>query len=121
MDLHQPVLRTAGSRSAGHRPDPEEPFPAPAPRYLPPEPGISGFNSSGRLGEIRCPTLVLAGKEDILLPVAFSEELVRGMPGAEIIVLEATGHGMLIETPGKVADAMQDFLNRHARSDSGTS
>jgi len=89
--------------------------------YPPPEHGIyhqsraiSGFDTSERLGKIRCPTLVLAGKEDILVPVALSEELVCGIPGAELVVLEKTGHGMLIETPDAVAEAMLDFLARHA-------
>ena len=64
---------------------------------------------------IRCPTLVLAGEEDILLPVPCAEELARGIAGAELVVLENTGHGMLIETPDAVAAAMLNFLARHPK------
>lgn len=74
---------------------------------------ILGFDASDRLGAIRCPTLVLVGQEDILLPLPFSEELVRGIPSAELILLERTGHGLLVETPEAVARAMRDFLERH--------
>jgi 3-oxoadipate enol-lactonase len=73
---------------------------------------ISACDTSGRLGAVRCPTLILAGREDILLPVKFSEQLARGIPSAELVVLEKTGHGMLIETPDLVATAMLDFLSR---------
>jgi len=71
---------------------------------------ISACDTSGRLRAIHCPTLVLAGKEDILLPVKLSEQLAQGIPGAEFVLLEETGHGMLIETPDSVALAMLDFL-----------
>src|SRR5262249_28165665 len=71
---------------------------------------ISAFDSSGRLSAIRCPTLVLVGREDILIPVSFSEELARGIPGARLVVLEKTGHGPLVETPAAVAQALLDFL-----------
>jgi pimeloyl-ACP methyl ester carboxylesterase len=73
---------------------------------------VMGFDTSDRLSLIRCPTLVLAGEEDILLPVPCSEELARGIPGAELAVLANTGHGMLIETPDAVAEAMLNFLAR---------
>jgi pimeloyl-ACP methyl ester carboxylesterase len=69
-------------------------------------------DTSDRLGAIACPTLVLVGSQDILLPVAFSEELARGIRGAELVVLEKTGHGLLIESPDAVAAAMLDFLSR---------
>lgn len=76
---------------------------------------VMGFDTSDRLKLIRCPTLVLAGKEDILLPVPWSEELARGIPGAELVVLENTGHGMLIETPDAVTSAMLGFLSRQEK------
>jgi pimeloyl-ACP methyl ester carboxylesterase len=71
---------------------------------------ISAYDASGRLGAIRCPTLVLVGDEDILLPPAFSEQLAQGIASAELVVLKGTGHGLLIESPKEVARAMLDFL-----------
>jgi pimeloyl-ACP methyl ester carboxylesterase len=73
---------------------------------------LGDFDTTSRLGEIRCPTLVLSGKEDALLPVPFSRQLAQGIPGAELIVLEKTGHGMLVESPEAVAQAMLGFLSR---------
>jgi pimeloyl-ACP methyl ester carboxylesterase len=73
---------------------------------------IAAFDTVARLGAIRCPTLVLVGKEDILVPSSFSEQLAEGIPNAELVVLEKTGHGLLIETPEAVATVMLDFLSR---------
>jgi pimeloyl-ACP methyl ester carboxylesterase len=70
------------------------------------------FDTTDRLGEIGCPTLVLVGKEDVLLPVAFSEQLAQSIPGAALVVLEKTGHGLLVDSPEGVAQAMLAFLSR---------
>jgi len=74
---------------------------------------LGDFDTTDRLGDIRCPTLVLVGKEDALLPVAFSQQLAQGIPGAELVVLEKAGHGLLVEAPEEVAQAMLAFLSRH--------
>jgi len=73
---------------------------------------ISACDTSDRLSDIHCPTLVVVGREDILLPVEFANQLVRGIEGAELVVLEKTGHGLLIESPRAVKAAMLDFLKR---------
>jgi pimeloyl-ACP methyl ester carboxylesterase len=73
---------------------------------------IAACDTSARLGAIRCPTFVLVGKEDVLLPCAFSEQLAGGIPGAELVVLKGTGHGLLVESPEAVAGAMLSFLAR---------
>lgn len=88
--------------------------------YPPPPHGIyhqsravSQFDSSDRLSRIQCPTLVVVGQEDILLPVRFSQQLVEGIPAAELAILEKTGHGLLIESPDGVAQVMLNFLANH--------
>jgi pimeloyl-ACP methyl ester carboxylesterase len=89
------------------------PFPPTAEGIYRQSRAISASDTLSRLGTIASPTLVVVGKEDILLPVAFSEELARGIPGGELVVLENTGHGLLIESPDAVTSAMLDFLSRH--------
>ncbi len=73
---------------------------------------ISACDTLDRLGAIRCPTLVLVGREDVLLPVRFSEQLAHGIPHAQLVVLEGAGHGLLVETPDEVAQALLRFLER---------
>jgi pimeloyl-ACP methyl ester carboxylesterase len=45
-----------------------------------------------RLGEVDVPTLVIHGAEDPVFPVGHGEALAREIPGAELLVLEGTGH-----------------------------
>jgi pimeloyl-ACP methyl ester carboxylesterase len=75
---------------------------------------ICGFDVSNYLRDIDCPTLVLTGREDLLFPPEFSEHLVQGIRGAELVVIDGTGHGLLVESSDKVTNAMLDFLSRHA-------
>jgi len=63
-----------------------------------------------RIGQITAPTLVLVGKEDILLPVKLSEELAAGIPNAELVVLEGGAHGFNFEIPDKFNQAVLEFL-----------
>lgn len=74
---------------------------------------VSAFDASARLGAIRCPTLVLVGGEDILAPVSFSEQLAQAIPGAKLIVVPDTGHGLLIESPDAVSRHIVAFLSKH--------
>jgi pimeloyl-ACP methyl ester carboxylesterase len=67
-------------------------------------------NARGRLNQITAPTLVLVGKEDILLPVKLSEELAAGIPKAKLVVLERGAHGFNAEIPDKFNQAVLDFL-----------
>ncbi|BAY65312.1 alpha/beta hydrolase fold protein [Calothrix brevissima NIES-22] len=73
---------------------------------------ILAADTSQRLQDIHCPTLILVGKQDILTPIKFSEELAQGIPNAELVVLERGGHGFLIETPEAVTSAMLKFLSQ---------
>ncbi|MEH2071510.1 MAG: alpha/beta hydrolase [Nostoc sp.] len=68
------------------------------------------FDTTDRLQQIHCPTLVLVGKQDILTPLKFSQQLAQGIPNAELVVLESGGHGFLIESSEVVVSAMLDFL-----------
>lgn len=66
------------------------------------------FDASGRIGEIRCPTLVLSGGRDRAYPPEVTRELVAGIPGARHIDYPTAGHG----GPGKpAAEAACAFLH----------
>jgi pimeloyl-ACP methyl ester carboxylesterase len=70
------------------------------------------FDLSGRLGEIKVPTLVLVGDEDRMTPERFSEELAEGIPGAELAVISGAGHMLPLEQPDRTAQVVRDFLAR---------
>lgn len=71
---------------------------------------ILNSDTSDRLSNIDCPTLVMVGREDLLTPVRFSEELSQGIPKAELVILEQGGHAFVVETSSAVAQIMLSFL-----------
>jgi pimeloyl-ACP methyl ester carboxylesterase len=65
----------------------------------------------GRLGEITCPTLVLGGKMDMMVPGFAAEEMAAAIPGAELTMFE-TGHGCMIEEMAEFNARVAGFLAR---------
>jgi pimeloyl-ACP methyl ester carboxylesterase len=64
---------------------------------------VAGFDARGRLGEVRCPTAVVHGLSDRLVPAAFGRELAAGIPGARFVGLEGVGHLPMLEAPSELA------------------
>jgi len=42
--------------------------------------------------------LVVVGKEDLVTPVKFSEQLAQGIPNAELVILDRGGHAFVVES-----------------------
>ena len=60
-------------------------------------------------------TLVVVGERDLLTPSDHSRALVRGIPGAELEVLDPGGHLVMLERPDDVNALLIDLLERVAR------
>jgi pimeloyl-ACP methyl ester carboxylesterase len=71
---------------------------------------IGRIDSRPHLGAIRCPTLVIAGRLDALMPVELLEELAHGIPGARLEVLEDSGHMSTLERPDVVTRLLREWL-----------
>lgn len=69
-------------------------------------------DSYGRLSEIRCPTLVITGKDDALIAWENSRILAEGIKGAEQVILEPAGHCFWLEQPDQSREAIARFLSR---------
>ncbi|MEY2967388.1 MAG: hypothetical protein RIQ64_15 [Actinomycetota bacterium] len=63
---------------------------------------------ASRLGNITCPTLVMAGLYDGIAPVVNSEAIAARIPGAELRTYEG-GHLFIAQDPGAMAD-IRGFL-----------
>lgn len=74
---------------------------------------ILSSDTSDRLADINCPTLVVVGKEDLLTPIKFSQQLAQGIPKAELAILEDGGHACVVESADAVVKVMLDFLAKH--------
>ena len=73
---------------------------------------MQDFDSFDRLGEIGCPTLVLHGTEDRLVPVANARLLAERIPAARLVLLEGAGHLYHSERADEADAAVVDFLER---------
>ncbi len=71
---------------------------------------MNRVDSRPSLGMIKCPALVICGRQDALTPVAMSEEIAQGIPGAKLEVVEDCGHMSTMERPEQVAALMRRWL-----------
>lgn len=63
------------------------------------------------LGTIRCPTLLLCGREDGWSPPARHEFMRERIAGARLVVVEACGHMCTMEQPAAVSAALASWLD----------
>jgi pimeloyl-ACP methyl ester carboxylesterase len=68
------------------------------------------FDVMGRLGEIRVPTLVVAGSDDRLTPPRYALFLAGHIPDASLVVIEGAGHMVMLERSDEVTKAVREFL-----------
>lgn len=70
-----------------------------------------------RLGEVRVPTLVIAGQRDTPLMRATSARAAAGIPNAELVVIEGADHLPQMIAPEEFREALDVLLERvaHAR------
>ena len=62
------------------------------------------------LGAIACPTLVLVGSEDEWSSPAQHRHIAASIPGAELMVIEGSGHMLPAEAPEAFVDAVRRWL-----------
>jgi pimeloyl-ACP methyl ester carboxylesterase len=63
-----------------------------------------------RLSDIRVPALIVVGRHDPQAPVLCSEEIARGIPGAQLIIFEHSGHYPFIEERDLFRQTVAEFL-----------
>jgi pimeloyl-ACP methyl ester carboxylesterase len=68
----------------------------------------------GELARITCPTLVLAGAHDPLLPGHLREELADAIPNARLEVIEEASHDIFADDPDHTYRCLREFLGELA-------
>ena len=63
-----------------------------------------------RLGEIRCPTLIMMGDHDFY-SIEVAHHLAQAIPGAQVMIVPGAGHGTFRERPKLVNLAVLEFLD----------
>jgi pimeloyl-ACP methyl ester carboxylesterase len=74
--------------------------------------GVFHWNITARLGDIRAPTLVIAGDEDRTLPAEMTRRLADGIPGARFKLVPEVGHFYQLERPADFNADLRAFLQQ---------
>lgn len=86
------------------------PFPAPPHGIWGQSRAILASDTLDRLPQIAATTLVMVGKQDILTPPKFAQQLAAGIPNATLAQLDRGGHGYLFENTDEFNQTVLAFL-----------
>jgi proline-specific peptidase len=75
---------------------------------------LPGWTVMDRLGEIKVPTLVIAGRDDGVFPPECQRELAAGIPNARLRLVDHAGHSPHAEQTAEVMAAVRDFISTAA-------
>jgi 3-oxoadipate enol-lactonase len=64
------------------------------------------------LEQVKVPTLVLVGSQDILTPIGDSELIHELIPDSELVIVTGAAHGFMVENAGSFNRAVRGFLDR---------
>lgn len=76
--------------------------------YLQPD-----FNIYPKLKELKVPTLIITGKQDIN-PVSVAQDIHNAIPNSELVVIDKSGHFPYIEQPSQFFGAINEFLKKNS-------
>ncbi len=62
------------------------------------------------LSRITCPTLIIAGEQDQLMPFAETQRMAQTIPGARLVRIPGAGHMPNLEAPNAFNTALSTFL-----------
>lgn len=71
---------------------------------------IIDYDFRDRLPEIGCPTLIVWGTDDMLVPESDAGEFERLIDGSRKLIFEDTGHMAMLERPETFNDCLFEFL-----------
>jgi pimeloyl-ACP methyl ester carboxylesterase len=71
---------------------------------------IGRADSRPHLAAIRCPTLVLVGAQDKLIPPDRSQEIAAGIAGARYVTVPECGHISTMEQPAATTEALVSWM-----------
>jgi len=88
-------------------------YPIPPESFMRQVQAIQEFDASARLASIKTPTMVIAGRDDRLVPVENSRLVAARIPSAKLVELPG-GHLFFVEHPAEFNRAVIDFVRSHS-------
>jgi len=68
------------------------------------------FDCCSRLTEIKIPTLIICGDNDVMTPLALSQQLQNSISGARLHVIPGGSHMLMLERPAEFNTIIRDRL-----------
>jgi len=68
------------------------------------------FDCTGRLGEIRAPTLIVHGKSDHIAPVTMAEQMHELIPGSRLVLIDGGHYAPLLTHHERVVAEVRTFV-----------
>ena len=87
--------------------------------FLPGLEALADYDLEEELPKISCPTLIVWGAHDTLVPVKDAERLEELIPGARREVFERTGHVAMLERPERFNRLLRAFLEEEREQREG--
>jgi pimeloyl-ACP methyl ester carboxylesterase len=72
--------------------------------------GLAGYNILDRLTDVEIPTLIVWGRNDLVVPVQDALEYARLIHGSELVVFDRCGHVPMAERPVRFNRLLDRFL-----------
>ena len=69
------------------------------------------YDYTDRIGEIKCPTLIISASEDGLVPPTEQQILHKGIKGSSYVTINGSGHASMYEDPASFAALTIGFIN----------
>lgn len=70
------------------------------------------IDSIPSLSLIKCPTLVLCGRDDAITPIGLHQEMVTEIEGSGLSIVDDCGHLSALEQPTRVNEALAQWLTK---------
>src|SRR3954468_7439202 len=71
---------------------------------------IAQYDFRDRLPDVSVPTLIVWGRNDMIVPVSGAYEYEQLIPGARRVIFEDTGHVPMLERPARFNQLVEEFL-----------
>lgn len=68
------------------------------------------FDIMDRVQEMKVPTLVIVGTEDVMTPVKYAQYLANKIPGSKLVIIEGATHSVATEKPDEVNKAIGEWM-----------
>ena len=72
---------------------------------------LLGYPIRDRLEKIECPTLIVWGRNDMLVPVRDADDFERHISRSRKVIFDDTGHVPMLERPTRFNAVVEEFLN----------